>query len=212
LSRAVKKSSWNVKTSERPGPHSGITHCQASPAKPSRRTTIGKNVNLTGKTAVVTGAGSGIDRAMARLLAQHGAKVHVADLNADAAAAVANEIGANATALQLDVTRPEDLETLAETVFGADGRVDILHNNAGIGHGGDIEETTVEDWQRVIGVNLLGANNLVARGGIEPPTFRFSGGRSCRLSYLAGRQRVPRRAGDPDGTRTRDLRRDRAAR
>jgi hypothetical protein len=55
-------------------------------------------------------------------------------------------------------------------------------------------------------------NNLVARGGIEPPTFRFSGGRSYRLSYLAGRHRVPGRDGDPDGTRTRDLRRDRAAR
>jgi hypothetical protein len=57
-------------------------------------------------------------------------------------------------------------------------------------------------------------SNVVARAGIEPATFRFSGGRSYRLSYLAmtGRQRVPRRAGDPDGTRTRDLRRDRAAR
>ncbi len=55
-------------------------------------------------------------------------------------------------------------------------------------------------------------NNVVARGGIEPPTFRFSGGRSYRLSYLAGRHGLPRRAGDPDGTRTRDLRRDRAAR
>jgi hypothetical protein len=53
---------------------------------------------------------------------------------------------------------------------------------------------------------------LVARGGIEPPTFRFSGGRSYRLSYLARRQRVPRHTGDPDGTRTRDLRRDRATR
>jgi hypothetical protein len=54
---------------------------------------------------------------------------------------------------------------------------------------------------------------LVARGGIEPPTFRFSGGRSYRLSYLAGRHRcVPGRDCDPDGTRTRDLRRDRAAR
>lgn len=51
---------------------------------------------------------------------------------------------------------------------------------------------------------------MVARGGIEPPTFRFSGGRSYRLSYLAGRQHVPHRPGDPDGTRTRDLRRDRA--
>ncbi len=56
------------------------------------------------------------------------------------------------------------------------------------------------------------AADLVARGGIEPPTFRFSGGRSYRLSYLAGRQHVPHRPGDPDGTRTRDLRRDRAAR
>ena len=54
---------------------------------------------------------------------------------------------------------------------------------------------------------------LVARAGIEPATFRFSGGRSYQLSYLAGRHRfVPRRFGDPDGTRTRDLRRDRAAR
>jgi hypothetical protein len=52
----------------------------------------------------------------------------------------------------------------------------------------------------------------VARAGIEPATFRFSGGRSYRLSYLAGRHHVPRRGGDPDGTRTRDLRRDRAAR
>lgn len=58
---------------------------------------------------------------------------------------------------------------------------------------------------------------LVARAGIEPATFRFSGGRSYQLSYLAGRHRLlqtelPRRDGDPDGTRTRDLRRDRAAR
>ena len=58
---------------------------------------------------------------------------------------------------------------------------------------------------------------MVARAGIEPATFRFSGGRSYQLSYLAGRHvaknnAVPRPAGDPDGTRTRDLRRDRAAR
>ena len=68
------------------------------------------------------------------------------------------------------------------------------------------------DW-RVQAVEKLALIILtVARGGIEPPTFRFSGGRSYRLSYLAGRQGMPRRAGDPDGTRTRDLRRDRAAR
>ena len=59
---------------------------------------------------------------------------------------------------------------------------------------------------------------MVARAGIEPATFRFSGGRSYQLSYLAGRHRSNREPkclandGDPDGTRTRDLRRDRAAR
>ena len=54
---------------------------------------------------------------------------------------------------------------------------------------------------------------MVARAGIEPATFRFSGGRSYQLSYLAGRSGTkPKPFGDPDGTRTRDLRRDRAAR
>lgn len=115
-----------------------------------------KNINLTGKTAVVTGAGSGIGASTARLLARHGAKVHVADINADAAAAVAREIGGGAVDHAIDVTRPEEVEALAKAVFDDGGRVDILHNNAGIGHGGDIEQTTVEDWQRVIGVNLLG--------------------------------------------------------
>jgi NAD(P)-dependent dehydrogenase (short-subunit alcohol dehydrogenase family) len=117
---------------------------------------MARDIDLTGKVAVITGAGSGIGAATARLLARHGAKVHVADLNAEAASAVAREIGGGATHHGLDVTRPEDLEALAEAVFTADGRVDVLHNNAGIGHGGDIEATTVEDWQRVIGVNLLG--------------------------------------------------------
>ncbi len=117
---------------------------------------MARDINLTGKVAVITGAGSGIGAATARLLARHGAKVHVADLNAEAATAVAREIGGGATDHAVDVSRPEEVEALAKAVFDQDGRVDILHNNAGIGHGGDIEQTTVEDWHRVIGVNLLG--------------------------------------------------------
>jgi NAD(P)-dependent dehydrogenase (short-subunit alcohol dehydrogenase family) len=117
---------------------------------------MAKNIDLTGKTAVVTGAGSGIGAATARLLARRGAKVHVADLNAGAASAVAREIGGGATDHAVDVSRPEEVEALAKAVFDDGGRVDIVHNNAGIGHGGDLEQTTFEDWQRVIGVNLLG--------------------------------------------------------
>jgi len=84
---------------------------------------------------------------------------HVADIDAERARKVAREIeaaGGSASAHALDVSDPAAVEALAEAVFAADGRVDILHNNAGIGHGGNIEATTVEDWQRVIGVNLLG--------------------------------------------------------
>ncbi len=115
--------------------------------------------SLHGKIAVVTGGGSGIGRATALLLARHGARIHVADLKADTAEEVVRAIeaaGGSAVAHALDVSDPDAVEAFAETVFAAEGHVDILHNNAGIGHAGNIEATTVEDWQRVIGVNLLG--------------------------------------------------------
>ncbi|TMK98880.1 MAG: SDR family NAD(P)-dependent oxidoreductase [Actinobacteria bacterium] len=120
---------------------------------------MGRDVDLHGRVAVVTGAGSGIGRSTALLLARRGASVHVADINAESAEQVSREIesaGGSATAHALDVSDPAALEALAEAIFASDGHVDILHNNAGIGHGGNLEATTVEDWQRVIGVNLLG--------------------------------------------------------
>jgi NAD(P)-dependent dehydrogenase (short-subunit alcohol dehydrogenase family) len=112
-----------------------------------------------GKVVVVTGAGSGIGRSSARLFAQLGAKVHVTDINGEAAETVRSAIaatGAQAVAHTVDSSDPAAVEALAVRVFEEDGAVDVLHNNAGIGHASDIEQTTVEDWQRVIGVNLLG--------------------------------------------------------
>jgi NAD(P)-dependent dehydrogenase (short-subunit alcohol dehydrogenase family) len=116
---------------------------------------------FAGTVAVVTGVGSGIGRATARLLAQLGAKVHCADLDAQSADRVAHDIG-TAVAHQLDVSDAVAVEALAARVFEEDGAVDILHNNAGIGHAGDTEHTTVDDWRRVIGVNLLGVAYGVA--------------------------------------------------
>jgi NAD(P)-dependent dehydrogenase (short-subunit alcohol dehydrogenase family) len=116
-------------------------------------------IDLSGKVAVITGAGSGIGRATARMLARHGALVHAADVNEASAAAVAAEIeasGGSARAHVVDVADPAAVDALAAATFEAEQRVDILHNNAGIGHAANIEATTIEDWQRVIGVNLLG--------------------------------------------------------
>jgi NAD(P)-dependent dehydrogenase (short-subunit alcohol dehydrogenase family) len=116
-------------------------------------------MDLGGKVAVVTGAGSGIGRSTALLLARHGARVHAADLNTENVRAVVSEIeaaGGSAAPHTLDVSDPDAVEDFAATVFEAEGAVDVLHNNAGIGHGGNIEATAPEDWRRIIDVNLLG--------------------------------------------------------
>jgi NAD(P)-dependent dehydrogenase (short-subunit alcohol dehydrogenase family) len=114
--------------------------------------------DLTGRTAVVTGAGSGIGRSIARLLGHRGAFVHVTDLDGASAEAVAEQIraaGGQAAAHSLDVADSRAVDRLADDVFAA-GPVDLLFNNAGIGHAGDIADTTLEDWNRLIAVNLMG--------------------------------------------------------
>src|SRR3954464_4576172 len=111
--------------------------------------------NFAGKVVVVTGAGSGIGRATARRFSRMGARVHVADIDPNSASQTAAELG-DAVAHTVDCSDPQAVEAFADAVFAEGRGVDVLHNNAGIGHAGDVEQTTMEDWQRVIGVNLLG--------------------------------------------------------
>lgn len=118
-------------------------------------------LELAGSVAVVTGAGSGIGRASARALADQGARVHVVDIDAQRSADVASEIvrsGGSAFAHVADCSDSEAVRTLAAEVLAAeDGRVDVLHLNAGIGHAGKVEDITLEQWRRVIEVNLWSA-------------------------------------------------------
>lgn len=108
-----------------------------------------------GKVAVVTGAGSGIGRAIARRLDQHGARVHCADINGDAASALAGELS-HATAHTLDVSDAQAVLALADRVYAEEGRVDLLFNNAGIGHAARLLDTELDDWRAVMDVNLMG--------------------------------------------------------
>jgi 2-keto-3-deoxy-L-fuconate dehydrogenase len=114
---------------------------------------------LDGKRALVTGAGSGIGEAIARLFAQQGAQVIVADLlvaSAERVAASITDLGGGAQALPLDVADEPQVRAAFEDVVDRYGRLDILVNNAGISHVGNILETSLEEWERVLRVNASG--------------------------------------------------------
>jgi 2-keto-3-deoxy-L-fuconate dehydrogenase len=112
--------------------------------------------SLNQKTALITGAASGIGAAIAERFAQAGAKVIIADRDLEGAKAVAKSIGTPATALALDVTSESDCADAAESV----GPVNILVNNAGVGAVGTILQTSGEDMDRMYAVNVRGVFNM----------------------------------------------------
>jgi 3alpha(or 20beta)-hydroxysteroid dehydrogenase len=127
---------------------------------------------LSGKVAIITGGARGMGAATCRLFVEQGAKVVIADVLDDAGAALAAELGESARFLKLDVTNEEnwaDVVTEAEATLGP---VDALVNNAGILMFKSILETTKADFERVLGVNLVGellgikavAPGMIARG------------------------------------------------
>ncbi|HEX5505684.1 MAG TPA: glucose 1-dehydrogenase [Thermomicrobiales bacterium] len=111
---------------------------------------------LAGRRAIVTGAGSGIGRAIAARYVAEGARVVVADVDEAAAATVAAELGAGATARRVDVTSATEVRAAVEWAVATWGGLDVMVNNAGVGVAATTPETTEEDWQRVVDVCLKG--------------------------------------------------------
>jgi NAD(P)-dependent dehydrogenase (short-subunit alcohol dehydrogenase family) len=113
--------------------------------------------DFAGKVAVVTGGGSGIGAACARLLSGRGAQVVVADVDLDAAKLVAADLGADGVAIGVDVSDPQACEEMVRTAIRTFGRLDVAVNNAGIGGPqAPVGEYPLDGWADVIGVNLSG--------------------------------------------------------
>lgn len=137
-------------------------------------------MRLDGKTALITGAGSGIGRETSLLFAREGAQVLVVDLNGDAAeetAAAVREAGGHAVAFTADVATPAACEAMIAAAEASFGRLDVLFNNAGIMHAGDDDavSTAVDVWDMTMDVNAKGVF-LGCKYGI--PALRRAGGGS----------------------------------
>jgi 2-keto-3-deoxy-L-fuconate dehydrogenase len=120
--------------------------------------------DLTSRVAVVTGAGSGIGRAIAECFALRGATVHVLDLNADLAKATTDAIaahGGKGYSYSCDVSNQQQVVSVFRNVFEISQKIDILVNSAGIAHVGKIETTSESDFDRVFQVNVKGVYNTM---------------------------------------------------
>lgn len=125
--------------------------------------------HLAKKTAIITGGASGIGEATARQMVQEGARVLIADLNSEAGEKLAQELNSGgdtkAVFFKVDVTQEDQVKAMVQKAKSEFGSLDIVFNNAGIGHTGEAHEYTIEDWNKVISINLTGVF-LVAKHSI----------------------------------------------
>ncbi len=136
---------------------------------------------LTGKTALITGAGAGIGRAAALRFAAEGANVVVSDINDEAARAVATEIGETSIVNHCDTSVEAEVEAAIAQTIKAFGTIDILVNNAGVGGG--------VEWDRMIAINLSGVM-YGCKHGAEAMAAR-GGGSIVNLSSMLGLISIP---------------------
>jgi NAD(P)-dependent dehydrogenase (short-subunit alcohol dehydrogenase family) len=148
----------------------------------------GINMDFGGKTVVVTGAASGIGREVAKAFARRGAQIAAADINEEGLRSLFSELetkGARVYTQLVDIANPPQVADFCSKVYAEMGRVDVLCNNAGVACAGYLEDLSLEDWEWITGINLMGViygchyfyPRMIEQGG---------GGHILNIASLAG--------------------------
>jgi len=146
-------------------------------------------MSIKGKVALVTGASSGIGEGIARKLAAHGAKLGLAARRVERLEKIRAEIeaaGGEAMTLEMDVTATEQVKAAVDRLVSAYGRVDVLVNNAGLMPASDLETLKVDEWFRMVDVNIKGVLSTTA--AVLPHMIGQSSGHIVNISSIAGRK------------------------
>jgi NADP-dependent 3-hydroxy acid dehydrogenase YdfG len=151
-----------------------------------------KMIGIEGKVVVITGASSGLGEATARMLSAEGAKVVLGARRIERIQSLANELNKNslsAIALQTDVTEAEQVKELVNAAVEAYGRIDVIINNAGIMPHSPLERLKIEDWNRMIDVNIKGV--LYGIAAVLPHMTKQKAGQIINVSSVAGHKVNP---------------------
>lgn len=140
---------------------------------------------VSGKVALITGGASGLGEASARLMVTEGAKVVLTDINAELGQQVAADIGDDALFVAHDVSQEDQWIAAIDATLDRFGRLDVVVNSAGIGNMGSVEETTMEDWRRMMAINLDGVF-LGCKHGVRTIKQHGDGGSIVNLSSVSG--------------------------
>ncbi len=145
------------------------------------------NGRFQGKVSIVTGSGQGIGREIALAMGREGASVVVADWNEIKAREVASEIGAAGGAalpVKVDISDAGQVEAMVRQTLAAFGRIDVLVNNAGIGHVKPFLSITLEEWNRVLTINLTG--QFLCAQAVARVMLQQGGGRIVNVASISG--------------------------
>lgn len=143
-------------------------------------------VDLKGKVALVTGASSGIGRAMAKALAAEGAKVVLVGRSAERLDKVASDIGGDTLTIAADLTKPAEVDRTVAEAIKKFGRIDILLPNAGLYIPGDVAEGNPDAWDELLSINVNSVFRLVR--AVLPAMIERKGGHIVVTSSIAGHQ------------------------